>query len=166
MFDHGLVVKLQRRQFLKILLIAGGLAGCRGLIGNETSEPTPVIPPVLSPVPALRFILEDDAVSYEPHPAGCERTTIRGSVRDITGVGLSGVTIRLWQDDPNAAAALLTDGQGSYETDVDAGLSEQTYHLQIVDQATGAQRSDVIVVTALPSCEHNLMTVNFIAVEG
>lgn len=141
--------------------MAGGLAGCQGLVPN-TAASTPTSGPSIS---NLRFLLEDDAVRYEPHPAGCNRTTIRGTVQDAAGVGLSGVTIHVWTGSPDTASVLLTDGQGAYETDVADGPSDQVYNLQIFDAATGAQLSDVIVAEAVPTCEHNLMTVNFIAVQ-
>lgn len=160
MSDHVLT-QFTRRQFLRLLLMAGGLAGCQGLIPS-TATSAPTSGPSVS---TLRFLLEDDAVRYEPHPAGCNRTTIRGAVQDAAGVGLSGLTIRVWTGSPDTASVLLTDGQGAYETDVADGPTDQVYNLQIFDAATGAQLSDVIVAEAVPTCEHNLMTVNFIAIQ-
>jgi hypothetical protein len=162
MSHHGLLL-LTRRQFLRLLLMAGGLAGCQGLAPN-----TPTFTLTGEPAGSLsgtRFFLEDDAVRYEPHPAGCDRATIHGTVQDAAGVGLSSVTIHIWTGSPDSASVLLTDGQGVYETDVAGGPTDQVYNLQIFDAATGSQLSDVIVAEAVPTCEHNLMTVNFIAAQ-
>jgi hypothetical protein len=82
---------------------------------------------------------------------------------DADGAGLAGVTIRWWADDPGAAQVILTDALGSYRVVVDSALSDATYHLQIVEPATGSLLSDVIVARAIPSCDLNVMAVNFVS---
>ncbi len=157
---------LQRRRFLQLLLLSGVAVGCRRL--GADGQATPTLPwntlaPTMTLVPALRFELEHQAIAYGPHPGGCDRTTIRGRVYDANGMALPGVAVRVWLQDESWAQSLTTDAQGSYEVDVAQGTSEAVFLLQLVDQANSALLSDVIVAQAIPSCDLNLMTVNFTA---
>jgi len=102
-------------------------------------------------------------VSYSADPAGCDRTTIEGRVIDANGTALAGVTIRWWSDDPAGAQVLLTDALGGYKIVVADSLTDATYHLQVVEPATGSSLSDVIVARAIPGCDLNLMTVDFVS---
>ena len=154
--------QLYRRGFLKLLLLAGGVAGCGKLVQSKAppGTPAPTLPPTISL--DARFILENDAVGYVPNPAGCNRTTISGVVKDASGAALPGVTIRLWVADPVAASTLTTDAQGQYTVDVATSLTSEAYHLQLVDASGSVLLSDVIVAQAIPNCDLNLLTVNFI----
>jgi|GEM_PF-2332107 len=153
--------QLHRREFLKLLLLAGGVVGCGKLAqsGAPPGTPAPTLPPTVSW--DARFILEGDAVDYAPNPAGCNRTTISGIVKDASGTALPGMIIRLWAADPAAASTLTTDAQGQYTVDVATSLSSEAYHLQLVDASGGILLSDVIVAQTIPNCDLNLLTVNF-----
>lgn len=111
---------------------------------------------------ATHFRLEGDSVTYQPHPRGCEQTTIRGSARTADGSPQPGLSIRLWEEDPEQATMIVTDADGNYAQDVAAGLTDKTFRLQVLD-SSGASISDVIVAAAIPDCRFNSMTVNFVA---
>jgi hypothetical protein len=129
-----------------------------------TDDRTPPVPTAGAGTPNLHFELENNAISYGPAPS-CNVTIIQGAATGPGGVSLPGLTVRLqaitggpWQD------AAQTGEGGDYQIEAAAELSEVTYRLQLVDQS-GAPLSDVVVAQAIPSCDHNLMTVNFVAVE-
>jgi hypothetical protein len=158
-------VRLARREFLKLMLLAGAAAGCSPRRQERTPTEAPLATPAgtLPPTVALavQFVLENEAVDYAANPAGCDRTTVHGAVRDASGAGVAGLTLRIWASDPTAASTLQTDVQGEYTLDVAQALTEQEYHLQLTDAAGTTLFSDVIVAQAVPSCELNLMIVNF-----
>jgi len=144
-----------RRAFLRVALMSGAAVGC---------SPTLTPPPVKTAGPAsgTRFRLEGDSVTYQPHPRGCEQTTIRGSARAADGSPQPGLSIRVWEEDPAQAIVIVTDAEGNYAYDVSAGLTDKTFRVQVLDSA-GAPISDVIVAAAIPDCAFNSMTVNFVA---
>ena len=155
MSDSG----FRRRQFLQLLVLSGAAAGCSRLLPTEA--PAPTSPVGGTGASGLRFELENNAISYATAPS-CEQTVIQGGVIGSDGGGLPGLTVRLqaitngpWQD------AAQTNERGEYEMAVAEELSEVTYRLQLVD-SSGAPLSDVVVAQAIPSCDHNLMTVNFV----
>lgn len=157
---------LYRRQFLKLMLIVGGLAGCRGLA--QDAGPTALATPAgtLPPTVAFsgRFVLQNEAVGYAPNPSGCNRTTLQGVVQDAFGAPVPGAVIRVWAGDPASASILQTDAQGVYSLDVADNLTETAYSLQLVDPSGAILLSDVIIAQAIPSCDLNLLTVNFVGV--
>jgi hypothetical protein len=129
-----------------------------------TDDTAPPVPTGSTGVTNLRFELENNAISYAA-ASTCEQTVIRGAVIGSDGNGLPGLTVRLqaitggpWQD------AARTGERGEYEMAVAVELSEVTYRLQLVD-SEGAPLSDVVIAQAIPSCDHNLMTVNFVSVQ-
>jgi hypothetical protein len=146
------------------MLISGAVAGCR-FVGSVPSSPGSAPLPVGTLTLDLRYRLENDSIDYSPHAAGCDRTTIRGTVRDAGGNPASGLMVRVWADDPMQATALFTDGGGAYTLDVADALSSAVYHLQLFDAAGLTLLSDVIVAEAIPDCNLNVMTVNFVASE-
>ena len=111
----------------------------------------------------LRFVLENESVSYGTRLLDCSATTIEGTVRNVTGDPLAGMTIRLWSSDPAQAVALVTDENGWYSAQAATGVVNTTFYLQIVDAAGTTLLSDVAAVQAIPDCSHNVMTVNFTA---
>ncbi len=163
----------QRREFLRLLLTGGAaslLAACQRTPGEAPlATVAPTLSPTLAatlPAPAAidpRYVLDHDAVGYGPHPAGCDRIGIRGTVRDVDGTPQAGLIIRLWSRDPGTASALQTDGDGRYSVDIIGSPTEATYHLQLSSSSGEILLSDVIVAQAIPSCDLNLMTVDFIA---
>jgi hypothetical protein len=160
-------VRLVRREFLKLMLLGVAAAGCSSRPSDPTAAPTLLATPAgtLPPTVALavQFVLENEAVGYTANPVGCDRTTIQGTVHDASGTGVSGMILRIWADDPAAASTLQTGIQGEYALDVAQELTDQEYHLQLVDASNTVLLSDVIVSQAVPSCDLNLMTVNFVA---
>jgi hypothetical protein len=154
--------QIYRREFLKLLILAGGVVGCGKLATSEAPPGTPA--PKLPATVSLdtRFTLENEAVGYGPNPAGCDRTTIRGVVKDSSGSVQPSLVIRLWAANPAAASTLPIDAQGQYTVDVAKVLSGETYHLQLVDATGSVLLSDVIVAQAIPDCTLNLLTVNFV----
>ena len=158
--------EIGRRQFLHLLVLSGVVAGCRHLVPEE-STPSPITP--IPPVPtvtltvALRFSPDNDAVDYSPNPAGCDRTTIQGTVRDANGRGVSQIILRVWAQDDSWSGAVMTGEDGFYRVDLADGLTEKIYRLQLVDQSGTTLLSDVVIAPAIPSCDLNLMTVNFVA---
>src|SRR5688572_10577548 len=114
-------VRLARRAFLKLILLAGA-AGCSPRRQEPTATQIPLATPAgtLAPTVALavQFVLENEAVGYGANPAGCDRTTIQGAVRDASGVGVAGMTLRIWASDPAAASTLQTGAHGEYSLDV------------------------------------------------
>ncbi len=159
---------LQRRQFLRLALLSGMVAACRPIRGNRNDENTP---PASLPFNAsatlaldLRFAPERDAVEYGPSPAGCDRTVIRGSVRDVNGEGAAGLLVHVWAEDQSWETFLPTDAEGAYETAVSQGLSGQTFLIQLIDGAGTTLLSDVVAAPAIPHCDLNMMTVNLVAV--
>ena len=160
--------QLQRRQFLKLLLISGIAAGCSRAIPDEPeidANEGPPTPPDTSTTLALdlRFHLERDAAEYRTHPDGCDRTTIWGTVRDANGNALSGIVVQVWPEDESWIETMVTDAEGAYKIDVAEEVSDATYLVQLRDQAGTTLLSDVTVVQAIPRCELNLMIVNFVA---
>jgi hypothetical protein len=158
MSDSG----IRRRQFLQLLVLSGAAVGCRRVI--PTGDPTSPLPTAGAGVPNLHFELENNAISYGAAPS-CDVTIIQGAATGPDGAFLPGLTVRLqaitggpWQD------AAQTGAGGDYQIEAAAELSEVTYRLQLVDQS-GAPLSDVVVAQAIPSCDHNLMTVNFVVAE-
>lgn len=145
---------MTRRQFLHLALISGAVVGC------APANPTPggVTP---APSTPLRFRLENDSIGYQPHPRGCDQTTVRGSVLGPGGAPFPGMTIRMWKDDPTQATLIHPDGDGFYAADVAAGLTDESFNLQLIDPS-GAPASDVIVAAAIRDCRLNYMTLNFI----
>lgn len=161
--------QLQRRQFLKLMLITGVAAGCRQASSGDPA--TRVNETLLSPSPDspltlsldLRFQLENQAVDYKRHPDGCDHTVIWGTVRDAGGHGLPGIVVQVWAEDGSWAETLITDAEGAYQVTVAEGVSEKVFLLQLRDQAGTTLLSDVTVAPAIPRCELNLMIVNFVA---
>jgi hypothetical protein len=158
MSDSG----FRRRQFLQLLVLSGAAVGCRRVL--RIDDPTPPTPTAGAGIPNLHFELENNAISYGSAPS-CDVTIIQGAVTGPGGAALSGLTVRLqaitggpWQD------AAQTGEGGDYQFEAAAELSEVTYRLQLVDQSD-APLSDVVVAQAIPSCDHNLMTVNFVVAE-
>jgi hypothetical protein len=152
----------RRRQFLQLLVLTGAAAGCRRILPTDTSAPTSTASG--AGATGLRFQLENDAISYAA-ASTCNQTIIQGGVSGPDGSGLPGLTVRLqaisngpWED------AAQTDEKGDYQMEVADELSEVTYRLQLVD-SSGVPLSDVVVAQAIPSCDHNLMTVNFVPAE-
>jgi len=148
-------IRFTRRQFLKLALISGAVAGCVQQVSPTPSGVTP------APTAALRFKLENDSIGYQPHPRGCDQTTVRGSVLGIDGAPISGMAIRIWELEPTQATLIHPDEQGFYAADVAAGLTDASYNLQLVD-SSGAAASDVIVAAAIRDCRLNYITANFI----
>jgi hypothetical protein len=156
-----------RREFLKLMLLAGAAAGCSPRPDDSTAAPAPLATPA-GTLPstvalAVQYVLENEAVGYAANPAGCDRTTIQGTVRDAAGTVVPGMTLRIWASDPSTASTLQTGVQGEYALDVAQEIIEQEYHLQLVDASNTVLLSDVIVAQSVPSCDLNLMTVNFVA---
>lgn len=155
---------VSRRGFLHFIMVSGVLAGCQRVLTGSPDAPPPVtVKPAPTRTVDLRFELENQAISYEPHPAGCDRTTIQGSVQDAAGSPLPGITLHIWAEDDQLVQALTTDADGAFSIDVAGELSEETYHIQIVEQDGAVILSDVIIAQAIPSCDLNLIVVNFIA---
>jgi hypothetical protein len=145
---------MQRRNFLKLALIGGAVTGCASQ-GIAT--------PVATPGTTLygSFHLENDSVQYGAHPRGCDITTIRGQVIGADGQPIDGLQIKLWLDDPGQATIIPTAEDGFYAQDVTQGLVRQTFHLQLFDPASQSTLSEVIVAEAVPDCNLNNMTINF-----
>ena len=152
----------RRRQFLQLIALSGLVAGCRSLARGSDSPTLPAftLAPTLPPTLTLdiRFALENDAAEYAPNPAGCDRVSMQGRVQ-----GGGDWVIRLWSSDPAQVSAVQTDSQGGYAVDVATQLTDATYHLQLFDPASSTLASEIIVVQAIPSCDLNLMTVNFVS---
>jgi hypothetical protein len=110
----------------------------------------------------MRFALENDSITYSPHPRGCDATSVRGSVRLADGSPLAGMVVRLWADDPSAPTDLVTGEDGSYAADIAQGTPVTTYHLQLLDPTKNNRLSDVIIAEATGSCQLNDLTVNFV----
>ncbi len=153
--------QLDRRRFLQLLALSGAVIGCQRL-----APAAPVGTPATSSATLtldLRFVLENAAVSYGPHPRGCDVTSIRGSVRAIDGSPAAGITVHVWADDVSQAITLITSVDGYYSCDVASSTSSDAFHVQLTDQAGTTLYSDVVVAQAAASCNLNLMTVNFVA---
>ena len=148
-------IRFTRRQFLQLALISGAAAGC---VQQPSPTPGGVTP---APTTTLRFKLENDSISYQPHPRGCDQTTVRGSVLGADGAPIPAMAIRIWELEPTQATLIHPDEQGFYAADVAAGLTDASFNLQLVD-ASGAAASDVIVAAAIRDCRLNYMTINFI----
>jgi hypothetical protein len=154
---------LDRRRFLQLLALSGAVVGCQRL--------TPTVPggtPTTSSATLtldLRFGLENAAVTYSPHPRGCDVTSIRGSVKTADGSPVAGIVVRVWAEDVNQAITLITDAGGFYSCDVASSTSNDTFYVQLTDQTAMTLFSDVIVAQAASSCNLNLMTVNFVSIQ-
>lgn len=160
---------IRRREFLYLVLLSGAAVGCRRVPADPPPSATPTAliitatPPVTLDV-QLRFVLENEAINYHPNPGGCEKTTIQGTVRDASGTPLVGLTIHVWMEgDPQQALILTTGVDGLFSVDIEQALSDKTYDLQLVADAGATLLSDVIVAQAIPSCDLNLIEVNFVA---
>ncbi|MBN1430843.1 MAG: hypothetical protein JXB07_20905 [Anaerolineae bacterium] len=155
--------RLDRRRFLQFLVLSGAVVGCRRV------DPTALIgtPTALSATLMLdlRYMLENAAVDYGPHPRGCDVTSIRGSVRDADGSPASGITVHVWPDDVSRTITLSTDESGYYSCDVASSTTSDAFHIQLTDQTGTTLYSEVIVVQAAAHCDLNLMTVNFVAMQ-
>lgn len=156
---------LRRRDFLKLLLLSGTVAGCRGLLARQPTATSPS-PPTLDMPPTvildLRYVLENQAVDYSKHPSGCNQTTIKGRISDELGNGIQDIVLRIWAEDGSWSQVLISDANGNYAVDVTDGTSELTYLIQLYDIHGTTILSDAVVVQAIPACELNLMTVNFV----
>jgi hypothetical protein len=157
--------KLYRRDFLKLLFLSGTMVGCRSLIAGQAT-PTSPSPPTLDVPPTvildLRYVLENQAVDYGKHPEGCDRTTIKGRIRDEQGNGVPDIVLRIWSEDGSWSQVVISDANGSYAVDVASGTSELTYLVQLYDIHGTTILSDAVVIQAIPDCGLNLMTVNFV----
>jgi len=161
---HFIVSKqLDRRRFLQLVALSGAVVGCRRLTPTTLSS-TPTAATTTLALDLL-YTLENSAVDYSPHPRGCDVTSIRGSVLAADGSPVDGVLVHVWANDVNQAIRLSTDTGGYYSCDVASSTSDDTFHVQLTDQTASTLFSDVIVVQAVASCDLNLMTVNFVAVE-
>jgi hypothetical protein len=147
---------MERRDFLKLAVISGLAAGCT----SQVVTTTPVVTPGTATYGSFR--LENDTVQYGAHPRGCDVTTIRGKVTGADGQPIDGLHIKLWLDDPAQATTLATADGGLYALDVAQGLVRQTFHLQLLDAAGQTTLSEVIVAEAVPDCNLNNLTLNFI----
>lgn len=152
---------LDRRRFLQLLALSGAVVGCQGIIPTAPGG-TPTVSSATLTL-NLRFALENAAVTYGPHPRGCDVTSIRGSVRAIDGSPAEGIAVHVWADDVGQAIILLTAADGYYSCDVASSTSDDTFYVQLTDQAGTTLYSDVVVAQSAASCNLNLMTVNFVA---
>ncbi|NDJ51972.1 MAG: hypothetical protein GYB68_02670 [Chloroflexi bacterium] len=155
-----------RRSFLKFGLLTGALVGCQavGVVpGVPAANPTSSLPVAATRTVEIRYQLVGDAVAYSANPNGCDRTTIQGTVRDLAGNGVGSLTVHVWADDGSWDNALLTDGGGFYSVDVMDNVSTLTYKVQLVDSSGAILYSDVVVAQAIPDCNLNLMTLDFVA---
>lgn len=158
---------MYRRDFLKLLLLSGTMVGCRSLLAGQStatapSSPTLVVPPTV--ILDLRYVLENQAVDYSKHPTGCDQTTIKGTIRDESGMGVKDIVLRIWAEDGSWSQVVISDANGNYAVDVINGTSELTYLIQLYDIQATTILSDAVIVQAIPSCDLNLMTVNFVPV--
>jgi hypothetical protein len=153
-----------RRDFLKLILLAGAAAGCSPRPDDPTAAPPPLATPA-GTLPstvalAVQYVLENEAVGYTANPAGCDRTTIQGSVRDASGAFVPGMTLRIWSSNPSTASTLQTGVQGEYVLDVAQEITEQEFHLQLVDASNTLLLSDVIVAQSVPSGKVAKLAIN------
>lgn len=154
--------QIDRRRFLQLLVWSGAAVGCRRIAPAAPGD-TPTALPVTMTLD-LRYVLENAAVEYGPHPRGCDITSIRGSVRAIDGSPVAGMAVRVWADDVSQPITLVTAADGYYSCDVASSTSSDAFHVQLIDQAGTTLYSDVVVAQAAASCGLNLMTVNFVAI--
>jgi hypothetical protein len=163
--------RLSRRRFLTLALYTGLAVGC-GALGSPKGSAGPTSPlsatsGQLAPgvyQPGMRFGLENDSISYGPHPRGCDVTSVSGLVRLSDGGPLAGMTVRLWADDPAQALDMTTNKNGLYAADVAQGTPHAVYHLQLLDPSKKDRLSDVIIAEATGSCKLNDLTVNFVPI--
>lgn len=160
--DHRFIVSKQidRRRFLQMVVLSGAAVGCQRIVPTVPGE-TSTSPATL--VLDLRYVLENAAVAYSPHPRGCDITSIRGSVRSVDGSPVAGIAVRVWPDDISRTITLITAADGYYSCDVAPSTTSDAFHIQLVDPAGTTLYSDVVVAQAAASCSLNLMTVNFVA---
>lgn len=160
---NGFIVSKQmdRRRFLQLLVLSGAAVGCRR-IAPPVLGGTPTVSPATL-VLDLRFVLENAAVAYGPHPRGCDITSIRGSVLALDGSPVAGMAVRVWADNVGQPITLVTAADGYYSCDVASSTSDDAFHIQLVDQTAAILYSDVVIAQAAASCSLNLMTVNFVA---
>lgn len=153
--------QIGRRRFLQLLVLSGAAVGCQrmALIAPSSTSTGSSATLTLD----LRFALENAAVTYSPHPRGCDVTSIRGSVRALDGSPVAGIAVHVWAGDVSQAITLITEADGYYSCDVASSTSNDTFHVQLTDQVGTTLYSDVVVAQAAASCSLNLMTVNFVA---
>lgn len=163
---------LTRRHFLKIALATGVAAGCSpsgyvetaGVTNAQgTALPIPTLDPLLTLSLDLRFVPENQAISYAPSPQGCGQTSISGVVRDAAGQGVPGVLVAVSLNGSLIGTSPVTDANGTYEVLVAYGTTGETYSILLSNPAGTVFYSDTVIAEAIPSCEHNLMTVNFVS---
>jgi hypothetical protein len=158
---NSTVRQLARRPFLKLLAITGGLAGCGPLLTRQET-PTPTLLPVATMALNIRYELENQAIDYGRHPAGCSVTGIEGRIG--TSEIPQNVKVHVWDTNGPTDLLLALDATGSYGADVAADLTDGEFNVQVIDTAANSLISDIIIAQAIPQCGLNMMSVNFVAV--
>ena len=186
-------ITINRRLFLRLLLLSGAAAGCQRTRTTPTepsttptldapspttaAHPTPEgpttsptdEPPGASPAPTvaldLRFAPRNEAVDYSAWPGGCGETYLIGCVIDPDGVGIPGLRVRVWDTESGAATIVTTDADGAYQVYLAQGLTDAILNVQLLDANGLTVLSDVVHAPALPDCGLNQMTITFVPVE-
>jgi len=188
-------ITINRRLFLRLLLLSGAAAGCQRTRTTPTEQPTTPVPdaampsptvagqtmpedptasptaepPGASPAPTvaldLRFAPRNEAVDYSAWPGGCGETFLVGRVIDPDGAGIPGLRIRVWDTESGAATIVTTDADGAYQIYLAQGLTDAILNVQLLDANGLTVLSDVVHAPALPDCGLNQMTITFVPVE-
>jgi hypothetical protein len=126
--------------------------------------------PTNTPIPPA-YVVEDEAVDYEPNPAGdggCDVSVVAGNVLDADDEGVEGLTITLTGDDLDRTELTGNEpqyGDGGWEFVLGDGPRGEVVFIQLFD-ADGDPLSASIAVELIDECDVNRAILTFVAAEG
>jgi len=123
------------------------------IMPTPTDTPTMTPTPIPTPTPRPQFVPRGP-IRYEP---SCERTAVYGFVYDAYDNGVSGQTVKLWNDFGYSSIAHTETvgqghGEGYYEFYLYPGPYErpEQFHLAVIDPATEQPISPQLTVEFTP----------------
>lgn len=128
-----------------------------------TATPTNPVPTAAPEQPTATPVPAPAAGSYSYHVASisgapnCGTTYIRAFVRDSSGHGQNGMTIKSWNDWGNESIASTNQYQGNdghWDRVIGSGVQAGSWQLMLID-GQGHQASDIATVNFTGSCDAN-----------
>lgn len=136
-----------------------------------TPEPSATFTPLplealATAAPAFPFTVANDGALFMPNTnsEGCNWSSIAGSVTDASGAGLNGYGVRIaggGLDETVFSGAAPIFGPGGFELFLNGVPLEQTYTVQLLDEA-GAPASPAVSVTTRANCQQNVAILSFV----
>ena len=138
---------------------------------RPTATPRPPAPPTAThtptPSPTPWPYVQQGYTYHRPNDknaAGCAWLGVGGQVLDAQGVGLPGVTVRVWAGDwenRSVSDSKPTYGAGGWEVYLGPAPKDGTWNCQVVDPGGVGLSGAVVFQTYANDCDRNLVLITF-----